>query len=566
MGARIPSRWPLRSACVDPEAGAAAACYQGNGFGSQTARGHYRFRGGERPPKSVSGCSSPGGLFECERMESMRKPPQLNAAQLNQKKMRELYHKDLLQLAHEKKVERIRQLEVMWEAEERVDQKRLTRLLKDEEYERQMEEAIQKAEENKKLKELQLEQEERLATELARLNYEKLKDEKMRQQIRDNSLELRELEKKLKSAYMNKERAAQIAEKEAIRYEKMKRDAEISQKMKEEQERVIMEESSAELRRNKEKILYQQELEKQLEEQEKKKQDAYEEFLKEKLMIDEIVRKIYEEDQMERQLKLEKMRATQRYIEEFKNEQAIWRRKKREEMEEENRKIVEFANMQQEREEDRMAKAQASEERKQKLQNMIAQNLEREQQEREDLEQVRQELYLEEQAEADRKREMAEMEKRIRQRLELRQTYEAQLAFKKIVLQALQEEEEAFRQKMLAKFAEDDRIEQMNAQKRRMKQLEHRKAVEKLIEERHKQFLADKERELEERQLEERRQGNIHAIVEEERQKLLKEHATKLLGYLPRGILKDEDDVNMLGEEFRKAYQKRKEDVYSEDN
>lgn len=86
------------------------------------------------------------------------------------------------------------------------------------------------------------------------------------------------------------------------------------------------------------------------------------------------------------------------------------------------------------------------------------------------------------------------MEKRIRQRLELRQTYEAQLAFKKIVLQALQEEEETFRQKMLAKFAEDDRIEQMNAQKRRMKQLEHRKAVEKLIEERHKQFLADKVR------------------------------------------------------------------------
>lgn len=68
--------------------------------------------------------------------------------------------------------------------------------------------------------------------------------------------------------------------------------------MKEERERVIKEESSAELRRNKEKIMYQQELEKQLEEQERKKQDAYEEFLKEKLMIDEIVRKIYEEDEM----------------------------------------------------------------------------------------------------------------------------------------------------------------------------------------------------------------------------------------------------------------------------
>ena len=41
---------------------------------------------------------------------------------------------------------------------------------------------------------------------------------------------------------------------------------------------------------------------------------------------------------------------------------------------------------------------------------------------------------------------------------------------------------------MLEKFAEDDRIEQMNAQKRRMKQLEHKRAVEKLIEDRRIQF------------------------------------------------------------------------------
>lgn len=41
---------------------------------------------------------------------------------------------------------------------------------------------------------------------------------------------------------------------------------------------------------------------------------------------------------------------------------------------------------------------------------------------------------------------------------------------------------------MLEKFAEDDRIEQMNAQKRRMKQLEHKRAVEKLIEDRRIRF------------------------------------------------------------------------------
>lgn len=68
--------------------------------------------------------------------------------------------------------------------------------------------------------------------------------------------------------------------------------------MMEEHERIMKEESAAEERRNKVKTQYSLDLDKQLEEQEKKKQEAYEQLLKEKLMIDEIVRKIYEEDQL----------------------------------------------------------------------------------------------------------------------------------------------------------------------------------------------------------------------------------------------------------------------------
>lgn len=76
----------------------------------------------------------------------------------------------------------------------------------------------------------------------------------------------------------------------------------------------------------------------------------------------------------------------------------------------------------------------------------------------------------------------------------MKQDFIEQMALKELVLQAAKEEEEIFRKAMLAKFAEDDRIELMNAQKQRMKQLEHRRAVEKLIEERRNQFLADKVR------------------------------------------------------------------------
>lgn len=44
----------------------------------------------------------------------------------------------------------------------------------------------------------------------------------------------------------------------------------------------------------------------------------------------------------------------------------------------------------------------------------------------------------------------------------------------------------------MAKLAEDDRIKQMNAQKRRMKQLGHKRAVDRLLEERQHQRTTDK--------------------------------------------------------------------------
>lgn len=86
------------------------------------------------------------------------------------------------------------------------------------------------------------------------------------------------------------------------------------------------------------------------------------------------------------------------------------------------------------------------------------------------------------------------MEQRLRKQRDRKQDFKDQMALREVLLQAAKEEEEAFKKAMLAKFAEDDRIELMNAQKQRMKQLEHKRAVEKLIEERRNQFLADKVR------------------------------------------------------------------------
>lgn len=73
----------------------------------------------------------------------------------------------------------------------------------------------------------------------------------------------------------------------------------------------------------------------------------------------------------ERQLKLEKVKATQQHIEEFKRQQAEWRRMEHERMEAENRRIMEFVSHQEQTKETRVAKIREREEAKEHLQKIV---------------------------------------------------------------------------------------------------------------------------------------------------------------------------------------------------
>uniref|UniRef100_A0A8C4QLI1 Trichoplein keratin filament-binding protein n=1 Tax=Eptatretus burgeri TaxID=7764 RepID=A0A8C4QLI1_EPTBU len=77
------------------------------------------------------------------------------------------------------------------------------------------EDALNRRKEERRCMKQQREQEERIAHEMEQMKIEELRDKKIRQRIRESSLELRELEVKLKEADTAWERAAQIAEKKA---------------------------------------------------------------------------------------------------------------------------------------------------------------------------------------------------------------------------------------------------------------------------------------------------------------------------------------------------------------
>lgn len=75
---------------------------------------------------------------------------------------------------------------------------------------------------------------------------------------------------------------------------------------------------------------------------EKAKRYHYEEFLREKKMIDDIVQRIHDEDEREMQERMCRMKRTRDEMIAFKQAQELWKKKKAEEIEEENRRIQEF--------------------------------------------------------------------------------------------------------------------------------------------------------------------------------------------------------------------------------
>ena len=105
----------------------------------------------------------------------------------------------------------------------------------------------------------------------------------------EQSEELRDLEAKLKAAYMNKERDVQILEAAKLVEQQRTDEARVAEEMEKDRQRGLKAEAYRAYLRTQDGVLMRQELDTQMVEKEQRKKLAYEEFLKEKSMVDEVV-------------------------------------------------------------------------------------------------------------------------------------------------------------------------------------------------------------------------------------------------------------------------------------
>jgi len=388
--------------------------------------------------------------------------------------------------------------------------------------------------------------EDQLADELARRKADQIREEMEKRRICDGSEELRRLKERLHMAKVNKERAVQLLEIE-VRKEK---DRFIDQKLDESMENERLEQNELEIKLSVEKAKQAERVkvinQQQIAMKEAAKQEALEEYLKERQQVENLVKKIEQEDELERQAREEKKKESREMLRQFMIEQKEKQQQMEAQEKAENEEIERFARLKREHEERLAAEQEEKEREKVRLMNKMVGQMEAKSKEKEELEYLRNELHAEELEAQSRRQEEMRVRKKLEDREEMKQAYLFQMRAKEEKALNARKEEEKIRAEAMRKFAEDDRLEQLNDHKRRMKYEQHKREADRLVQVRREMYDLARQKEMEEVEWLKKDEGQRQAIIEEERMRLLKEHAQELKKFLPKHTLENMEDYKLL--------------------
>jgi len=395
------------------------------------------------------------------------------------------------------------------------------------------------------------EAEDRMADELARRNAQKQREEQDKRRICAGSEELRVLKERLHAAKVNKDRAQQLLEIEMKKERQRRLDHVVAEHMENERLELMEVEYKKEIDKAKQREHVKCVNQQQIASKEAKREVAMQEYVKEKAQVQELVDKVNNEDYAEMVAKEEKRIESRAMLLRFQHEQEE-RQEAAEQAEiEENNKIAKFASDKAEREE-RLArdKAARAKEKERILLGIIAAT-EARMKESGELEQLRNDLHMEEHEHKARAKERAKQQKMDDDKEDMKQAYVMQMNMKIQKKEEEKAEEDKMRDMLLSKFAEDERLGQMNDQKRRIRIQEHKREAQRLIDLRRDTFQAARDAERAEEQRLRDDEVNRRVVVEEERRKLLAEHAVPLRDFLPKGTLHHQNDYDMVFSEPR---------------
>lgn len=98
--------------------------------------------------------------------------------------------------------------------------------------------------------------------------------------------------------------------------------------------------------------------------------------------------------------------------------------------------------------------------------------------------------------------------------------------------------ENEFKRKLMEKYAEDEKLEQFNAMRRRQKEIDLKKEIEKQWQEKLRQYHLQKQQEINELEKQRREETYKREIIQKEKERLIREHEDLLKNFFKKGYNK----------------------------
>ena len=251
------------------------------------------------------------------------------------------------------------------EKENRADEIRKANLKARQEAEEEQRRLLMEKQENRQRDLASKEMERRMVMEMHKQKTEQEAREAEMQRIIETSDELKELEHKIKTAYVNKERAAQHQEAMLLRHLENNRNQEIEEKMEYDRQLDIQRQEERELQRRQHRTCQKEVLQKQMLAREEEREKEKEEALRDKRMIDDIIAKINKEDELELKAKQIKVEDTRAQVLQFQNERNQRRKMLENEQRAQDAEILAYNQMMEQRtKEEESEKKRIEEEKK----------------------------------------------------------------------------------------------------------------------------------------------------------------------------------------------------------
>ena len=363
--------------------------------------------------------------------------------------------------------------------------------------------------------------------------------------IKDSD-EIKELKDAIEHAKLNKILSRQMNQNLLLRKQKLIKEAE--------EEELVLKEIENERRKNEEEkekkkieFLKNREINlQQIRDKKLQREEAEKEYERDKKLVDDIVKKMIEEDIAAKKEDQRKKEINKLFMQNAYKERDLIKQKEKENDKMQDLAIQKYHESVALREKNVAEKKNDLQKQKDKIFNKLCEEEAKRKAEQDYWDTVRAELHREQDLKKTKLKEKEEEEKRQKMKDDVINSALKQMQFKEMKKKEEEANDAIYREKLLEKYAQDEKLEKEKQQKQKQQLIDIQAAIQKQREEKYYQFQKQREKELDEyNKLKQEEQAKKY-IIEQEKLRLLQENEELLRKYYPTGYNKAKDSLKNI--------------------